>query len=148
MEKLTILMEILYLIILRPLNMDHRGCLSLCSWNCNGLPGKILELREFVKERNLDIILLQETHLDQSKSCKIPNYTIFRNDFINPNPNSIRNIRGTAICLRNNLNATLAIPPLSSLSTLSEFPAYYLSSHRFSLSMCPIIARKWHHLGH
>ena len=91
--------------------MDRRGCLSLVSWNCNGLAGRILELREFVKEHNPDILMLQETHLDQSKSCKIPNYTIFRNDFINPNPSSIRNIRGTAICLRNNLNATLATPP-------------------------------------
>ena len=56
MEKLIILMEVLD-IPLCALNMNNRGCLSLYSWNCNGQPGKILELRKFVKEHNPDIIL-------------------------------------------------------------------------------------------
>ena len=36
------------------------------------------------------------------KSFTIPNYIIICNDFINPN--SLRTIRGTAICIKNNLN--------------------------------------------
>ena len=82
--------------------MVNRGCLFLCSWNCNGINSKILELRDFVIEHSPDIILLQETHLRPGKSFKIPNYIIIRNDFIDPN--SPRAIRGIAIYIKNNLN--------------------------------------------
>ena len=82
--------------------MVNRGCLFLCSWNCNGINGKILELREFINEHSPDIIFLQETHLRPGKTLKIPNYVIIRNDFINPN--SPMAIRGTAICIKSNLN--------------------------------------------
>ena len=65
--------------------MDNRGCLYLCSLNCNDLPGKIRELSEFAKENNFNLILLQEIHLNQSKSFKISNNTILLINYINPN---------------------------------------------------------------
>lgn len=91
--------------------MDNRGCLSVISWNCNGLQGKILELREFVQEHAPDLILLQETHLRPGINLRIPNYNIIRDDHINNN--SPRPIRGTAICIKNSLNFNpVSLPPL------------------------------------
>ena len=89
--------------------MVNRCCLFLCSWNRNGINSKILELREFIHKHSPDVILLQENYLSPDKSFKIPNYVIIRNDFINPN--SPRAIRGTAICIKNNLNFIPVSPP-------------------------------------
>ena len=84
----------------------------LCSWNYNGIYGKILELKEFIKAHSPDVILLQETHCRPGKSFKITNYVIIKNDFINSS--SPRAIRGTAICIKNKLNfIPVSLPALN-----------------------------------
>ena len=80
----------------------NKGCFLLCSWNCNGIHGKILEFKEFINQHSPDIILLHVIHCSPDKFFKIPNYAIIRNYCINPNGS--RTIRYTAICIKSNVN--------------------------------------------
>ena len=48
--------------------------------NLNGLKKQHEELKHFIHEQNLDIILLNETHLRPCDKAKIPNYTLYRKD--------------------------------------------------------------------
>lgn len=80
--------------------MSHtskRNSISIISWNANSIKGKILELRAYVKDKNPDILLLQETHLRPSDSLSIPNYITYRNDRLTHRGG------GTAICVRNGI---------------------------------------------
>ncbi|CAI6376879.1 unnamed protein product [Macrosiphum euphorbiae] len=43
-------------------------------WNCRGASKKRLELLELVQRKNIDIILLNETHLNNSQQFKLPNF--------------------------------------------------------------------------
>lgn len=91
--------------------MGTRRCLKIISWNCDGIKKNILEFQEFVKKHNPDIIFLKETKLRPCISLKIQNYFIFWHDF--DHRNSARTIRGTAVCIKNNLHfypATSVLP--------------------------------------
>lgn len=48
--------------------------------NANGIKGKEHELQLFLKEQNIDIMLIGETWLRNSDNFKIPNYQIYRTD--------------------------------------------------------------------
>ena len=48
--------------------------------NLNGLNRQHEELKHFIQEQNLDIILLNETHLRPCDKVKIRNYNLFRKD--------------------------------------------------------------------
>ncbi|GFU34318.1 RNA-directed DNA polymerase from mobile element jockey, partial [Nephila pilipes] len=71
--------------------------LRILSWNCNSITNKLLEFTDFVKEKNPDIIALQETRLKPSLTLNIPNFTTHRTD------RSIYAGGGTAILVRNSL---------------------------------------------
>lgn len=43
-------------------------------WNTQGATRKRLELQQFVQEQNVDILLLNETHLSSSQKFKLPNF--------------------------------------------------------------------------
>lgn len=43
-------------------------------WNCQGVLSKRLELIQLIQEKQIDILLLNETHLTNDKKLKIPNY--------------------------------------------------------------------------
>lgn len=49
-------------------------------WNANGLKNKKLELLEFARHHDLDVILVNETHLRAADTCRLPNYTLYRTD--------------------------------------------------------------------
>ena len=48
--------------------------LRILYWNCRGASKKRLELLELVQRKNIDIILLNETHLNNSQQFKLPNF--------------------------------------------------------------------------
>ncbi|GFT69255.1 RNA-directed DNA polymerase from mobile element jockey [Nephila pilipes] len=101
--------------------------LKILSWNCNSITNKYLEFTDFIKEKNPDIIALQETRLKPSLSLNIPNFTTHRTDRgtyagggtailvrnslpHHATPLQTSNIEGTAITLerRNNQSITIA----------------------------------------
>lgn len=43
-------------------------------WNCQGVARRRLELQNFVLEQSIDILLLNETHLNNNQPFKLPNY--------------------------------------------------------------------------
>ena len=49
-------------------------------WNCNGLREKKRELEELMNRMNLDIIMLNETHLKNSANINFVNYKMYRCD--------------------------------------------------------------------
>ncbi|GFW56140.1 probable RNA-directed DNA polymerase from transposon X-element [Trichonephila clavipes] len=76
--------------------------LSLCSWNANGLLGKITELKIFIEKHSPDLILIQETHLRPSHNINIANYICYRNDRLTSNEN-YRAFGGTLILIKNSI---------------------------------------------
>lgn len=54
--------------------------IKVCSWNANGLRPKLGELKEFINRLNIDIMLLNETKLEENNSIKIKNFQIIRRD--------------------------------------------------------------------
>lgn len=49
-------------------------------WNSNGIKTKINELHTLILNMNIDIILINETHLKPNINLKIQNYITYRND--------------------------------------------------------------------
>jgi hypothetical protein len=56
------------------------GKLRLVTWNANGLPDKKLELTQLLQELDVDVALIQETHLRPGLAVNIPNYQVYRSD--------------------------------------------------------------------
>ena len=54
--------------------------LKLCFWNANGVRRDINILTEFLEHFEIDILLINETHLTTNIRFTIKNYTIYRND--------------------------------------------------------------------
>ncbi|GFX36391.1 probable RNA-directed DNA polymerase from transposon X-element [Trichonephila clavipes] len=89
--------------------------LSLCSWNANGLLGKITELKIFTEKHSPDLILIQETHLRPSHNINIANYICYRNDRPTSNEN-YRAFGGTLILIKNSIkHYSLPTPSLQTI---------------------------------
>lgn len=54
--------------------------LRILHWNSNGILNKIQELQLLINNLNIDVILLNETHLKPTATLKLPNYFIYRSD--------------------------------------------------------------------
>jgi hypothetical protein len=54
--------------------------LKVLSWNCRSLQGKLMELKEFLKNNFHHLILLQETWLNSKVIIQIPQYVAVRKD--------------------------------------------------------------------
>lgn len=76
--------------------------LVVTTWNADSIRHKKTELENFIKDRNIDIILLQETYLKPQDNFKIPNYQIYRKDRLNK-PGG-----GVAIAIKNRIDHFLA----------------------------------------
>lgn len=68
----------------------------LVTWNANGLKPRISELRAFIQQQDLDLVLLNETKLTDKDKIKINNYQILRKDRTNRGG-------GVAIIIKNNI---------------------------------------------
>jgi hypothetical protein len=51
--------------------------LQIALWNANGLAQHDLQLQLFLSSRNIDIMLLSETHFTQNSYLRIPNYPLY-----------------------------------------------------------------------
>ena len=54
--------------------------ISILLWNANGLLQQINELKAFITENKLDIILVSEAHLTPHSTIRIPGYSIYHCD--------------------------------------------------------------------
>ena len=54
--------------------------LRMLHWNAEGVRNKKLELQVLMKERNIDVCYIQETHLNSSHRFSIRGYDTFRRD--------------------------------------------------------------------
>ena len=54
--------------------------LRMIHWNAEGVRNKKLELQVLLKERNIDVCCIQETHLNSSHRFSIRRYETFRRD--------------------------------------------------------------------
>ncbi|XP_033229666.1 uncharacterized protein LOC117181211 [Belonocnema kinseyi] len=61
--------------------------LIISHWNINGIAGKCSELKQYVQDRRLHIMMLNETKLNSERNIKITNFKCIRKD---------RNERGTS----------------------------------------------------
>lgn len=64
--------------------MDRQ--IKILAWNANGITNKLADLRFFVSEHDVDIILLGETHLTPQHNLSLNPYTVYRTDRPNQNP--------------------------------------------------------------
>lgn len=72
--------------------------LKIAQWNANGLSHHQLELTSFIKNHDIDIALISETHFTTKSAMKIPGYDIY--DTKHP---SGRAHGGTAIIVSNRI---------------------------------------------
>lgn len=78
--------------------------MRLAIWTADGIWENRRLSQYFLNEQNIDILLLQESHLNQTDSWKIRNYQILRTD--RPGRKG-----GTAIIFKNHLPVQPITPP-------------------------------------
>ena len=54
--------------------------LNIIAFNANGIREQTHELESLLYERNIDILLINETHLKPKDKFRLQNYFIYRND--------------------------------------------------------------------
>lgn len=92
--------------------------IKICHWNANGVSQHKLELTNFLHSKDIDIMLLSETHLTNKKHFHIDGFTFYRSDHPDGKAHG-----GTGILIRNRLKHT-------ELSRISE---NYLQTTSISL---------------
>lgn len=79
--------------------------LTMATWNAHCIKYQKTEVQEFLKDKDIDIMLIQETQLKASDRFTIPNYTMHRADRLN------RRGGGVAILIKNRVNFSLLPQP-------------------------------------
>lgn len=54
--------------------------LLVCSWNANGIRGRIAELIEMINRRKIDIMMINKTKMNSTDKLKIKGFTCIRKD--------------------------------------------------------------------
>ena len=88
----------LQLIIIRAKQKIKTDTLKIAAWISNGLQQRALEIKTFIYNNNIDILLVSETHFTTKSYLKIPYYTIY--DTKHP---SGKAYGGTAVIVRNDI---------------------------------------------
>lgn len=95
--------------MMAPNNPKITRHICLTFWNADGVYEQKPELKYFLKDHHIDIMLMNETHLKPHHTFRISNYSIIRTD--RPGIKG-----GTAIMYKNQLPAQqIDIPPLQTL---------------------------------
>ena len=93
------------------MNTVNMEKLNLCFFNCNGISNKIITVRDYTDKYNIDILMLQETHLKTFNRISFPNHFGYRND-----SSTGRAKRGTAIFIKRNIpHCANILPPLKAI---------------------------------
>lgn len=74
--------------------------LRVVYWNAQTLTGKTNLLREFLRQQNVDVMLICETLLQQTAALKISGYIVYRQDEVNLQGHAYR---GLAVIVRRNV---------------------------------------------
>jgi exonuclease III len=72
--------------------------LKLTIWNANGLTQHMEELKTFISNHNIDVVLISESHFTEKNYLKIPKYSIYHTN----HPVSIAQ-GGTSIITKNSI---------------------------------------------
>jgi Exonuclease III len=64
----------------RPTGRDRRRILRLAYWNANSIRNNKMELVQFLSDQDIDICLVNETHLVPGQDFRMANYVCHRND--------------------------------------------------------------------
>lgn len=59
---------------------NNNSNIRICYWNSDGIKNKIPELQQFVNDKQIDIVLLQETKLSPTEKLRIMNFDTYRKD--------------------------------------------------------------------
>jgi exonuclease III len=82
--------------------MDKYHHLKIAHWNANSISSKINETYHFIKQQNIDILCVAETHLKEKNTIqKDPEYALYRFD------RESRNKGGVAIIIKKSIGHTL-----------------------------------------
>jgi len=85
--------------------------IKLLNWNANGLSKNTEELEELIVKRNIDIALINETHLNKTKTITLPGMITYRSDRLSRKASG-----GTAIFIKKNINhSQIKLPTLQEL---------------------------------
>lgn len=72
--------------------------LKISVWNANGLVNHGLELKSFIVNQNLDVMLISETHMTNKSFIKVPDFNIYHTQHPNGTARG-----GTAIIIKKNI---------------------------------------------
>lgn len=86
---------------------DTTRKLKLAHWNANGVRNKTQELAQFLHNNDIDVLLLNETHLKPSLDLIVQNYKTYRSDRLG------RPGGGVAALVRNRIRSALTESPLT-----------------------------------
>ena len=70
----------------------------MAAWNSNGLQQRALEIKTFIYNNNIDILLVSETHFTTKSYMKIPYYTIYDTKHLSRKAHG-----GIAVIVRNDI---------------------------------------------
>ena len=72
--------------------------IKIVLWNANGLAQRSLELKTFIKNQDIDIMLISETHFTHKNFLRIPQYSIYTTNHPDGKAHG-----GTAVIIRNKI---------------------------------------------
>jgi len=72
--------------------------LKIASWNANGLNQHTQEVKTFIQNQDLDLLLISETHYTKKSYFKMPQYTIYETNHPDGTAHG-----GTAIIIKNSI---------------------------------------------
>jgi hypothetical protein len=58
--------------------LNNEQPLPLALWNANGLTQHAKELRTFISDHNIDVMLISETHFADKNYFTLPFYSVYR----------------------------------------------------------------------
>lgn len=91
-------------------NKSFINHLTIAYWNANGLTNKKAEIQQYLEEKKIDVMLINETHLKPHQRLNIANYHTHRND------RDIKKGGGTAILTKKGIkHYKLPIPEMTNL---------------------------------
>jgi endonuclease/exonuclease/phosphatase family metal-dependent hydrolase len=104
-------------------------------WNANGIQGKIREFTEFLDSHTIDLALVSETHLNPTKSLKVRNFNVIRQD------RPLRRGGGVAILVRHGITHIPIPTSVGSTKTVAiEIPIHNLSLQVVAAYKPPLVA--------
>lgn len=121
--------------------MHKINTLKICYWNANGIAQRKLEIQQFMDQNQIDVLLVNETHLTDKNNFKIKGFDIHEAKHPAGTPRG-----GSAVILR----PQTKIPPLRKPNGLwaksDSEKAYVFANHLeqvFTQNYCPNTQRQY-----